>query len=421
MKPLIVPVLLLGTILAPSFMTAATNRPNAAGTDKAVAQQGSKTQPGNCGAPKPAKKAHYKRHVASAVRKVTPTGRQSQAQTTNPFVAPALPTLAAAPITPVKPAEPVSLFEPRITNPPFTSNLVTEVQLRPLFVTTVRLPEPVTSIAVGAPTLFTAEHSDDDPRLVFIKPTTHDKVESNLLIALQSGNMVSLKLMSSGDDGTTPALDYILDYHQPRSLFAISGTPNSPLNSAAISSDPAPSDPVHSKKGALPPKTISETNVNDSTPHSIDDALSRQAAVPAPVWLKASDLKNAIKSNAKAPETIAVSIGSVIQNGDTMTVTYSVLNISNQWVQVLPPQIQLANPTQTKPSKKHQVLADQVPIKDYRLSGMKLAPGQREDGAVQFSRPGFKQTQDSLLLQIATASAVDTPLLMPLPFVAPGQ
>jgi hypothetical protein len=40
---------------------------------------------------------------------------------------------------------------------------------------------------------------------------------------------------------------------------------------------------------------------------------------------------------------------------------------------------------------------------------------------VEFSRPGFKQSADRLVLKLGTASAVDHPLLLPLPFVAPGQ
>ena len=51
---------------------------------------------------------------------------------------------------------------------------------------------------------------------------------------------------------------------------------------------------------------------------------------------------------------------------------------------------------------------------------VKLAPGERLDGVVQFSRPGFKQSRETLLLQLATADAVDNPVMIPLPFVAPG-
>jgi hypothetical protein len=108
-----------------------------------------------------------------------------------------------------------------------------------------------------------------------------------------------------------------------------------------------------------------------------------------------------------------------VQVGDTMMVSYSVLNVSRDWVQVLAPQIQLGNPVQKKPSKKG-ILAAPVSIQDFRQNVVKLAPGERSDGVVQFSRPGFKQSREKLLLQLATADAVDHPVMIPLPFVAPG-
>ena len=106
-----------------------------------------------------------------------------------------------------------------------------------------------------------------------------------------------------------------------------------------------------------------------------------------------------------------------------MLVAYSVVNTSGQWIEVLPPQVELRSPDHEagKKKKQKQTLADQVPVADFRLSARRLAPGQRADGAVEFSRPGFKQSTDGLVLEIATASAVDHPLLLQLPFVAPGE
>jgi len=62
--------------------------------------------------------------------------------------------------------------DPAVLDLPIAESTVNDIHLRPLFTTTIRLPEPVTSVAVGAPTLFKVEHSTDDPRLVFIKPTS---------------------------------------------------------------------------------------------------------------------------------------------------------------------------------------------------------------------------------------------------------
>ena len=57
--------------------------------------------------------------------------------------------------------------KPSVSDLPVSSSTVTDLHLRPLFTTTIRLPEPVTSVAVGAPTLFDVEHSDEEPRTGF--------------------------------------------------------------------------------------------------------------------------------------------------------------------------------------------------------------------------------------------------------------
>ena len=119
-------------------------------------------------------------------------------------------------------------------------------------------------------------------------------------------------------------------------------------------------------------------------------------------------------------------LGEVSAHGDDMLVAYSVLNTSDHWIEVLPPQIEMNNPNRDSVKNKHQkkkeeVLAEQVPIMDYRLNERRLAPGERADGALEFTRPGFKQSNDRLLLELATASAVDNPILIELPFVAPGR
>jgi hypothetical protein len=309
---------------------------------------------------------------------------------------------------------------PRIASEPLDSYIVTDVHMRPLFTTTIRLPEAVTSIAVGAPTLFFAEHSDDDPRLVFVKPSTHDPAESNLLIALQSGETISLRLISPGDAGSRENVDFVIDYRSGKRLLTFSeDMASSPLATAdALASVAAP---LRKSIASALPKADSGAAPNEHIAQvSLDGALTQQAAIAAPVWLTSDDLRRITKANAQASDNLAISVGRVVQAGDSMMATYSILNVSNQWVQVLPPQIQLANPTQKK-SKKKGVLAEQVPIQDFRLTISRLPPGARADGVVRFARPGFKQNTESLLLQLATASAVDKPLLIPILFVAPGS
>ena len=323
----------------------------------------------------------------------------------NPATAPARQQIQAG-------APPLSI-DARIESRPVDSSIVGEVHCKPLYISTIHLPEAVTSIAVGAPTLFTAEHVENEPKLVYVSPLTHDVAESNLLVALASGETISLKLISSGSSAAQYDVDFVLDYRPDKALLAFagpleSGIPHpSMVATARLASPFVTSYPVRSSVRTVQPVSV------------IDAALAAQAELATPHWITADDLVRLDKANATATRSIAASLGRAVQVGDTMMVSYSVLNVSREWVQVLTPQIQLGNPVQKKPSKKG-ILAAPVSIQDFRQNVAKLAPGERLDGVVQFSRPGFKQSRETLLLQLATADAVDHPVMIPLPFVAPG-
>jgi hypothetical protein len=285
---------------------------------------------------------------------------------------------------------------PAVTDLPVSGNSVTDLHLRPLFTTTIRLPEAVTSVAVGAPTLFEVEHSDQEPRLVFVKPSTKASATSNLVIALQSGQEISMRLLSDGNGGNTP-VDFVVNYRPPQSFL--------------IGSSDAAAHSVERARDEKP-RTIP----------IIEQALREQSEIATPNWVGGL-AKNEKNPDGKAiGKPLAAALGDVREKGDEMLVAYSVMNTTDHWIEVLPPQVELNSPNlDSDKKKKREILAEQVPITDYRLNVRRLAPGERADGAVQFARPGFKQSKDRLLLQLATASAVDTPLLMPVPFVAPGR
>ncbi|HTF69163.1 MAG TPA: hypothetical protein VK638_41435, partial [Edaphobacter sp.] len=156
----------------------------------------------------------------------------------------------------------------------------------------------------------------------------------------------------------------------------------------------------------------------------IDQALRTQSEIATPNWVGglAKDERNPDGKAVGKP--LVGALGAAREKGEKVLVAYSVMNTTDHWIEVLPPQIELNSPNldgDKKKNKKREILVEQVPITDYRLNARCLAPDERADGAVQFARPGFKQSKDRLLLQLATASAVDTPLLMPVPFVAPGR
>jgi hypothetical protein len=287
--------------------------------------------------------------------------------------------------------------KPAVTDLPVSGNSVTDLHLRPLFTTTIRLPEAVTSVAVGAPTLFEVEHSDQEPRLVFVKPTTKESATSNLVIALRSGQDISMRLLSGGDGGNTP-VDFVVNYRPPQSFL--------------IGSSDVVAHSVETAKDEKP-RTIP----------LIDQVLKRQAEVATPNWVGGLAKDDRNPDGKAVGKPLVAALGDVREKGEEMLVAYSVMNTTDHWIELLPPQVELNSPNLggDKKKKKREILAEQVPITDYRLNVRRLAPGERADGAVQFTRPGFKQSKDRLLLQLATASAVDTPLLMPVPFVAPGR
>jgi len=290
---------------------------------------------------------------------------------------------------------------PAVSQLAISSSTVTDLHLKPLFTTTIRLPEPVTSVAVGAPTLFEVEHSDEEPHLVFVKPTSKSAVTSNLVIALQSGQEISMRLLSDGSEGTAP-VDFVVNY-QPRQSFLIGST-----------------DAV----------TCGPTEISHSSPHEykaslIDHAIEEQSNIATPSWVPGLNKAAKNPDHKKPGKPMLAALGDVHQHGPDTLVAYSILNTTDHWIEVLPPQIELNSPNvdtdRKNDKKKHEILAEQVPVEDFRLSGRRLAPGERADGAVEFNRPGFKQSKDRLLLQLATASEVDDPVLLQIPFVAPGR
>jgi len=286
--------------------------------------------------------------------------------------------------------------DPAIVDLPISAGTVTDVHLHPLFTTTIRLPDAVTSVAVGAPTLFKVEHSADDPRLVFIKPATAEAATSNLIIALQSGQEISLRLLSAGRSTNTP-VDFVVNY-EPRQSFLI-GSTDEVAGSSATDPDPT------------------------AQPSAIDLALRQQSQVASPDWSTGNNKNGRDSNRTDLGKPILGALGTVQARGSVMLAAYSIENASDRWIEVLPPQVELRGPNLdgSKKKRKDQVLADEVPVAGYRLSARRLAPGERADGAVEFSRPSFKQSADHLVLELGTASAADHPLLLQLPFVAPGQ
>lgn len=274
----------------------------------------------------------------------------------------------------------------QIINLTLDSRSVSVVHLRKGYVTSVRLPEEVSSVVLGDPGAFKAEHSEAEPRLVFFKPTTSKPEETNALITTRTGHEVSLSLVS--DSRNSEPVDYVLAYEPPRSLIVAAETPSFVI---------AETKHIDLQKAAEAPATQTLENKTQR--------MLQEQRAEVPHW-RGKDLK--------------LAVGKSVYTQSEMTVSFSVNNSSSLAMELLPPQVQLAHRTK---KKSDAIKAEQVPVRFFQLTTSNLPPGARADGVVVFERPSFKESQERLLLQIANAEQVDRPVLAEIAFVpqAKGQ
>ena len=104
--------------------------------------------------------------------------------------------------------------------------------------------------------------------------------------------------------------------------------------------------------------------------------------------------------------------------GRDVVVLFSVLNVQDHTVELMPPQIQLAGKINKGAIVKHKVWSnsEQLSVEAFRMSRRRLGPGERADGVLVFERPSFKQSNETVLLQMADSGAVDRPALAPIGF-----
>ena len=267
---------------------------------------------------------------------------------------------------------------------------VTILHLRRGFVSSVWLPEEISSVVLGDPGAFKAEHSEAEPQLVFFKPISPKPAETNALITTRIGHEVSLSLVSEGNSDRGGAVDYVLKYEHPRS-FLIGDADSSFLIGDTKS---------------LTQESPTNSNAQGMAVSDEQELLRqlRQRRLEAPHW---------------EGKQLRVSVGRAAGTDERMTVTFSVLNSSPRTIELLPPQIQLAGTSKARHGKT--IKSEPVAIKDYRMTARRLAPGARVDGVVMFERPTFKESRERLLLQVAQAEEVDRPVLAPIAFVAPAK
>src|SRR5580692_4460517 len=96
---------------------------------------------------------------------------------------------------------------------------VVVLHLRPGYVSSVRVLEEVSSVVLGDPGAFKADHSEDEPQLVFFKATSTKPAQTNALITTRSGHEISLSLVSQGKSDHSEVVDYVLNCERPHSFL----------------------------------------------------------------------------------------------------------------------------------------------------------------------------------------------------------
>lgn len=314
---------------------------------------------------------------------------------------------------------------PRMVTDSDLPGKVTVVDVAPRFVTTVRVPATVNSVVVGDPARFQVEHSDHEPRLVFVKATSTKPADTNLLISMTNGQQVSLLLVSRGENppGGANHVDFLLRY-QPTGGFFVppSGFPSELVGETVPLSDAQPVGRVAAQTPpglgiggnvASPASGGLATRSDPAMDRSLDRLLEQQETAPLPALYGGR-----ITTESVSGDRVRAGVSRVIDGGQQVIVLFSVVNPTKHAILLMPPQVQLGGRTTSGRLFHHQKwsTAEQLPVLDYRLSKRRIGPGQRADGVVLFERPPYKLSNEMLLLQVADSGAVDRPALVPMGF-----
>ena len=286
---------------------------------------------------------------------------------------------------------------------------VNVVRLAPRYATAIRMPEPVSSVVVGDPVKFLAEHSEKEPTLVLVKPVVEEAAESNLLVITSKGKQISFVLKSEGVG--SKAVDFVVNY-RPAGTFLIE-------ESGAGTLEVRGTEPLHSASpsaAVVRPARFEEAAGEGRREQAIDPLGSlldrqRRAELPVLYGMRAP-------SPEEKSDYVKAGVSEVIDQGRQVLVLFSVVNPQELAIEILSPQVQLAGKIGKGGiiKRKRWGSSEQLVVRDFRLSRRRLGPGERADGVVLFDRPSFKQSNETLFLQMAESGAVDKPALAPIGF-----
>src|SRR5215469_5870835 len=326
---------------------------------------------------------------------------------------PARPTAQAV----IAPAGAGAKLDPVILTRTSLDDGVVTLRLIPRVATSIRMPEPVNSVVIGDPEHFQAEHSEHEPDLVTVKPISPEAAQTNLLITTTLGHQVNLLLISSGQQNAgTQTVDLLLKYGKPTGgSFLVEESPVSALLISETQRLDVPGKLPEPAAASTPSTSLAELiktvaagssgTLDEKSTAILDKLLDRQKHAALPV------LYGQHPGEIEAGPRIRAGVSEVLDEGKDVVVLFSAVNPANHAIEILPPQVQLGGKL-----KKKWTTAEQLRVTDFRLSTRRLGAGQRADGVVVFERPSFKQSNETLFLQVADSGAVDLPALAPIGF-----
>jgi len=314
---------------------------------------------------------------------------------------------------------------PQVVGRAVQEGQVTVVYLAPRFATAIRMPDAINSVVLGDPDAFSAEHSDREPRIVVVKPITAKPTQTNLLITTGQGYQANLLLISRGEPeaGAKPDIDFMMRYRPAGKFIIDPGYPSAlvarttPLEGAAEPAKArgqASGDPiavVRVSTARAPEIRVSGTPSDPTA--GLDALLERQRRAPMPVLY--GEKPGIVPPGS---EILKAGVSEVLDHGKEVVVLFSVVNLQEHSVELMPPQVQLGGKVKKGKIVHHMVwsTSEQLPVEDFRMSRRRIGPGERADGVLIFRRPSFKQSTETLLLQMADSGAVDRPALAPIGF-----
>jgi len=157
----------------------------------------------------------------------------------------------------------------------------------------------------------------------------------------------------------------------------------------------------------------SDSPTEDIQSRGLEQFLEQQERAPLPVLCG-----QRVGEERESGDRVRAGVSRVVDGGQQVVVLFSVVNPTKHAILLMPPQVQLGGRTTSGKLIRHEKwsTAEQLQVLDFRLNRRRLGPSERADGVVVFDRPPYKQSSETLLLQVAESGAVDRPALAPIGF-----